>query len=194
MESVPETGMEIVVPSVMHSGTHLLRYQILQAHFKDDEDTCLFNGNSGNVMHKFHVDQWYDHRRELENFPVYAPLRHPRRIAASWMKRQGGRPRRPYTIGYLEEQLEIMQEVIDTYNPLYLHVDHPVRDIEVDLIGRSLWLPIKACWDVCKRSGSVTGLHNIPIKDCPQINKKYIDFYYETVERVAYVGQKERKG
>ena len=176
--------MEICVPSIMHSGTHVLRYQVLNAHFQDDEDTCFFNGNSKNKMHGFHVDQAYRFQSKLEGNHILSPLRHPRRIAKSFKSRERAKSRMPYTEKNLYKQFDLMMDLDELYPILYLHVDHEIRDSEVELMSWALVLPLEKNFEVCKRSGSVAGNHEVPLDECPEVPQHYIDFYYETIQRM----------
>lgn len=176
--------MEIAVPSIMHSGTHVLRYQILNAHFKDDEDTCFFNGNSKNKMHGFHVDQAHRFENYLENCKIFSPLRHPRRVAKSFKSRERRRSRMPYTQQNVYNQFDLMMMLDKKYDITYLHVDDAIRDKEVELIAWDLNLPLEKNFDVGRRSGSVAGNHDVPLDACPEVPDKYTEFYYETITRM----------
>lgn len=178
--------VEIAVPSIMHSGTHVLRYQILKAHFQeDDKDTCFFNGNSKNKMHGFHVDQAHRFESQLHNCKIFSPLRHPRRVARSFKSRERAKSRMPYIQQNVYNQFDIMSMLDKRFDIIYLHVDAPeVRDLEVELMAWELNLPLEKNFEVCRRSGSVAGNHDIPLDNCPEVPDKYINFYYETIERM----------
>lgn len=176
--------MIIVVPSIMHSGTHLLRYQILGASFKDRTDGKFFNNGSGNEMIKFHVDQIPRFRRELDSYPVFAPLRHPRRVAQSFKMRADIRARVPYTRENFDHQWRMMIDEVDKRNPIYLHVDHSVRDYEVDLLRKATNLPLEKNFEVCRKSGAICGNHDVDLDDCPEVLAEFEDFYFNTIDRM----------
>ena len=166
----------------MHSGTHLLRYQILGSFFKDDESPN-FNGNSNNKMIGFHVDQRHRFEREIEDYQIFAPMRHPRRIAKSFNSRKKLKARLPYTQKNLDKQWDILID-LDKKNPIYLHVDNDIRNKEVELISRAVEIELLPDWTACRRSGAVAGNHEVDLDDCPQAPQYQIDFYYETIERM----------
>ena len=180
--------MEICVPSIMHSGTHVIRYQILRAYFQDGDTDHFFNGPAHqpwkNTLHGFHVDQAHRYQNQLDNLPVFAPLRHPRRIAKSFKSRERAKSRMPYTEQNLYKQFDLMMAMDELYDIMYLHVDHEVRDLEVELMAWELKLPLEKNFEVCKRSGSVAGNHETPLEECPEVSQHYIDFYYETINRM----------
>lgn len=169
----------------MHSGTHLLRHVVLKAEGKNEQDLALFNGNSDNKMFTFHLTECERHKAELK-YPIFTSLRHPRRIAESFRRRAQHitKPRYPYTQEYYDIQFRELIDRIAPLDPIYLHVDHDVRDKEVQLISDAVNLPLKADWSVNKASGSVAGTHDIDLDLCPEVNSEYIDFYYSTIERM----------
>jgi hypothetical protein len=174
--------MKVVVPSVMHSGTHVLRYKILRAFFKDNEDTCLFNANSKHEMVGFHVDELYRFIEDMDS-QVIVPMRHPRRIAKSWKSRERIPARTPYCAENLYSQLEQLQD-LDKYNPMYVHIDMPeIRDKQVQELGALLGLDLHYDWVPDRESGSVAGNWDIEIEQCPEVPQKYIDWYYETARK-----------
>lgn len=177
--------MNILVTTIPHSGTHVLRYQILRAHFEDG-DECLFNGDSKNKMVKCHTDQLFRFSKEFENYPIFTSLRHPRRIAKSFEERHEkfGNRLNNYTWDNFHNHFRILIDLVDKKSPFYLHVDNDVRDKEVEVMREFLDLPIESNWEVCKRSGAVCGNHDIDIDQCPEVPQEYIDFYYETIERM----------
>lgn len=170
--------IHVTVPSVMHSGTHVVRYKILRAFFKDNED-CLFNGNSKNELTGFHVDQMYRFMDKMQGH-IVVPMRHPRRIAKSFQSRARMPARRPYNEENLYEQLTLLQEV-DKYNPMYIHIDIPeVRDKQVQAVSEALGLDLEYNWEPSRESGAVAGNHDVRIEDCPQVPQIFIQHYYKT--------------
>lgn len=176
--------MNILVTTIMHSGTHVLRYQILKAFFQDGDTDCYFNGNSGNTMVKCHVDQLYRFQKELDTYPVFTSLRHPRRIAASFRQRRAlfNNKMNNYTEESFHRQFRALIDEVAPKGPFYLHMDDDIKDKEVEVIGEFLDLPLKPNWEVSKRSGAVCGNHDIKLVDCPEVPQEYEDFYYDTIE------------
>ena len=169
----------ICVPTIMHSGSRVLRYQILKAHEKNgDEDDCLFNGNSGRKMIDFHTTETDRFTNEIANYPIFTSLRHPRRIMASFDLRASYKttPRYPYDETTYNQMFRALIDDIAPRDPIYLHVDHPVRDKEVEVIREATGLPIEADWSV--KDGHTDKL---AIGDCPPVLQEYIDFYYGTM-------------
>jgi len=177
--------MNILVTTIMHSGTHVLRYQILRAHFEDG-DECFFNGNSKNKMVKCHVDQLHRFSKEFESYPIFTSLRHPRRIAKSFEERRQkfNNNMNNYTWESFNNQFRILIDHVAKKDPFYLHVDNDVRDHEVELMKYFLGMPLEPNWDVCKRSGAVCGNHDIDLDQCPSVPLEYEDFYFNTIERM----------
>jgi hypothetical protein len=180
---VNREGIRVVVPSVMHSGTHVLRYKILRAFFKDNEDTCLFNANTKNELVWFHVDQEHRHV-ECQDSIVVIPMRHPRRIAKSWKSRERTPARRPYNEENLYSQLS-QQMDLDKYNPLYVHIDMPeIRDKQVQELSELLGLDLHYDWVPDRVSGSIAGNWDAKIEQCPEVPGVYIEWYYKTAGMV----------
>jgi hypothetical protein len=172
--------MKVIVPSVMHSGTHVVRYKILRAFFKDNEDTCLFNANTKNEMIGFHVDQAYRFQRELQEGFVVIPMRHPRRIAKSWRSRERTPARRPYNTDNLYSQLDQLIE-LHKYDPFYIHIDVPeIREQQVQELGELLNLDLFYDFVPDRESGSIAGNWNVDLDNCPEVPDKYIQHYENT--------------
>jgi hypothetical protein len=77
-----------------------------------------------------------------------------------------------------------MIDFISKYNPMYLHVDHEIRDHEVDLISNAVGVDLPHDFSVGKRSGSRFNNHEIPLEDCPQVPAEYEDFYYQAIDKM----------
>lgn len=175
--------MMICVPTIMHSGTHTLRYEILKEEgdgknkdnwnfmgsgpsARDCEVSTILGGHLNNSM----MDKWEDAFKE---FPVFTCLRHPVRIAETFR-------RRGKCIRHLNEMWMNMIEVVDKYDPFYIHVDDKqVRDAQVKLMGEILGLPLKTNWPINKDTNSITGTHDFDISDTKDVPQEFIDFYYE---------------
>jgi hypothetical protein len=154
----------ITVPSIMHSGTRLLRNVIL----KDIE----VNG-----FHTYEMDKFTGEGL------VISPLRHPRRIAKSFKDRERKGVKWPYSKENLDYQWDCMLE-IDKYNPFYVHIDHEIRDLEIDLISDKIGVKLEKNWTVSKESGAQLSNHDIDLDQCPEVPQYQVDFYFKTIERM----------
>jgi len=175
--------VEIAVPSMMHSGTHLLRFDILKAFYKmEPEGEHFFNGSSGRIMHTFHLnhDQFPPKLIDtMDQLPVFTCLRHPSRMWESYKKRSV-KDRMNYRRDKYELQWKRMIDIVSKKDPLYVHVDVPeIRDEQVRKMGEALDLPLSCDWKVNPRSGSVHGTHNYDTYE-DGIPQEFIDFYNET--------------
>ena len=169
--------MKVSVITAYHTGTHLLRYCILRAYYKPDNTLePLFNGDSGDVMHELHLDLPIDYdARKLEG-PIFSSLRHPARVAFSFLGRK-----RPMEV--FHNQWRRLIDELHPYVDAYVHVDSENRNSEVSRIGDILGLNLTCDWDLLGHSGSRLGNHNIEIDKCPQVPSEYIDFYYDTLSK-----------
>lgn len=184
--TVPEGKLEICVPTVMHSGTHILRFCILQGYYKMTPDAKhLFNGTSGNKMHVFHLnhDQFpREYIYMMDAIPVFSSLRHPYRVWQSFVKRTE-HDRINYRLDKFNIQWRRLIDIVDKYDPLYVHVDVPeIRDEQVRKMGESLDLDLSFDWKVDAKSGSVCGTHQIDVYEDKRISKEFIDFYNEKLD------------
>ena len=179
---------DICVPTIMHSGTHLLRYVVLRARGKTEPELAWYDDWEDTKygtprMRTFHLTECKDNQQYIANLQVFTSLRHPRRIRESFRRRQdvGNHARYPYNQETFDWQWREMIDNISKHDPIYLHVDDEVRDKEVALIAKAIDKPCVADWAVGKESGSVTGTHDIAIDDCPEVPQEYIDFYFDTI-------------
>lgn len=176
----------------MHSGTHLLRYVILKAYDKTTpEDEHFFNGTSGNTMVTFHLNhdnfpKEYVELMERDDIEVFCPLRHPSRMWESYRKRLHNSAEGQHKRSKFELQWKRQMDLVDKYNPYYLHVDHEIRDHEVEIMAKVLDLPLKGDWRVNAKSGSVCGTHALDTNGLPP-EYEYEAFYYETIERMKNI-------
>lgn len=172
----------IVVPTIMHSGTHVLRDNILRDRaYHSEEDSIL--GKRGNPkMLGFHLTECNRFINELEKYPVITTLRHPRRVRESFRRREEKRTRSryPYNQKYFDLQWREMIDRISKTDVLYVHIDEPeVRDQEVDALREKFNLPFHKDWKV---NNEICGTSEIPIEDCPEVDQEYIDFYYQNID------------
>jgi hypothetical protein len=182
---VPEGALEICAPTMMHSGTHILRFCILKGFYKmEPNGPHLFNGQTENKMHVFHLnhDQFpAEYISMMQSIPVFTSLRHPYRIWQSYVKRSE-RDRINYRHEKFILQWRRLIDLVAPNNPHYVHVDAPeIRDKQVEEMGESLGLELGYDWTVDAKSGSVAGTHQIDVRDDKRVPQEFIDFYYETM-------------
>jgi hypothetical protein len=183
-------GIEICVPTMMQSGTHLLRFEILRR-FHKGNPTALhyFDGETDNRSFVFHLHEpeyQYIYQSMMEQLPVFTSLRHPYRMWQSYLRRQT-KDRMNHTIDLFNLQWNRQINVTAKYNPMYVHVDNEeIRDKQVDEMGKFLNLPLKTNWPVNNHSGSVHGMHKVKIQQDKRISKEFIDFYYETMNNNSH--------
>jgi hypothetical protein len=173
----------------MHSGTNLLRYEILKEwdlqgrnkehhYFRhlflnqrvDDYDCTIAAHLVDHVM-----DKWIP---AFEEFPIYTSMRHPARVWESFKRR--GKSKESY-----DSQWRNMIDVVYKYDPFFVHIDRPdIRDSQVSEMARRLDKPLKTDWHVGKDTGSHKNTHNLEITEelLKEIPQEYIDFYYETAD------------
>jgi hypothetical protein len=156
----------IVVPTIMHSGSRILRYRVLEPFDKVE----------------FHLTECKRFRRELEERQVFTSLRHPRRIRESFKRREEKRTksRYPYNQKYFDLQWREMIDRIAKLSPYYLHVDHPAREKEIDRMEDYFNMELSRDFTFTEDSSS-SGTWDIDIEECPEVPQEYIDFYYETM-------------
>jgi len=159
----------ICVPTIMHSGTHVLRYRVLKP-FMDD-------------MVKFHLTECDRFKRELDELPIFTSLRHPRRIMESYRRRAElkRKTRYPHDRATLDWQFRELIDNISKRSPLYLHVDDECKHIEVDVMEEFLGRPLGRDFSVSLETNARCGTHDVDIDDCPEVPQEYIDFYYGTM-------------
>ena len=165
---------QICVPTMMHSGTRVLRANILKSRLYH-ADGYLFDNNE---MRNFHLTECDHYPNDLK-LPIFTTLRHPRRMMESYRIRASKRtsPRYPYNQETFDWQWRELIDRIAPLKPMYLHVDADCRDKEVDMMAEFLQLPLEHNWEVQGNCGT----ENIPLEDCPEANQEYIDFYYGTM-------------
>ena len=77
-----------------------------------------------------------------------------------------------------------MIECVAPYDPMYLHIDHPIRDKELQRISEFIGKDIETTWPIGSSSGCFMGNHDASIETDPRISQEFIDFYYETIQNV----------
>lgn len=156
----------VCTPTIMHSGSRILRYRVLE----DIEKI------------EFHLTECDRFKNELGNYKLFTSLRHPRRVRESFRRREALKrhPRYPYNQEWFDIQWRQMLDNVSKHKPFYLHVDHECRDKEVDKMEEWIGKPLGRKWEFIEDSSSA-GTHDIDIEDCPEVPQEYIDFYYETM-------------
>jgi hypothetical protein len=102
-----------LVLSVEHSGTRFVKNHLLRGHERS----------------YYHLRPHYQDflRTVVEKYQfVFVPLRHPLEIARSWSKRG-------MSLEMLAERFDCLSEFFDSYDPLWIPVDSPIRDHFVEI-------------------------------------------------------------
>lgn len=161
-----QRNRRIVCPTIMHSGSRILRYRVLE-----DFDKL-----------EFHLTECKRFKDELNIFQIFTSLRHPARIRESFARREALRrkSRYPYNQEYFDLQWREMIDNISKRDPFYLHVDDDCRDAEVGLMEDYFKKELPRNWEFVEDT-STAGTHDLPIEDCPEVPQEYIDFYYSTM-------------
>ncbi len=165
--------MLIIVPTIYHTGTHLLIHHVFPRSFAHRRK------NGGHYLRHFHLERTFD-QMDIGGDFRFSTLRHPRRVAESWVRRQYRCPQRT-----MEEFNYEWGHMINFYSPhidAYLHPDHENRDDDVARMASLTGLDLSCDWPLNKRSGSKHATHDIDINECPEVPQEFIDFYYETVQ------------
>ena len=116
----------ILVPTVMHSGSHVVRSFFDGWCFGSPESLEYDMENTAKEMK--HMIFCHVHEEGMESikpllgeYPVFIPMRHPARIYESWVRREEN-------LEELGRQLDVMIDTIDKYDPVYLLIDSEKRD------------------------------------------------------------------
>ena len=176
---------DICVPTMMHSGTHILRFCIMKGYHRGSpQKEYFFNGESGRKMNVFHLNPEpfpQEYEEMMAELPVFTSMRHPYRMWESYKKRSE-KDRRNYRHDVFLRQWDRLIKIVSKYDPLYVHVDAPeVRDLQVQRMAEKTGLPLKYDWGVNTWSGSVHGNHAIDVREDKKVPQEFIDFYYETM-------------
>lgn len=134
--------MFVFIATVHHTGTQFTEKLFKDAGYGPTDKTNGLNGQ--NDYHRAHID--YPVQTELKDwlergFPLVVPLRHPLAVAKSWKAR-----RKP--IEQLIRQYELLETLVDPYQPLYLPIDHPERDRYFTNLRLKVDLRLKTDWAV----------------------------------------------
>lgn len=177
--------MKVIAPTIMHTGSHLLWYQVLRLQYQACDQDYLFGPETGNELVMTHIDgrstclPEFPTEKDLEEHLVFSTLRHPRRVAASFER--ACRERESYDI-----QWAYMINRLYPYVDQFLVIDDPtIRDFQVGEIARLTGLPIKmGSWKPNPHQGGARrGTWKLSVDECPQTRKKFQSFYDMIVER-----------
>ena len=156
----------IFIPSIRHSGTHVLFDGIL-----DRKKNC-------GPTRKWQIKHAHpDVAGDVVYYPadvVVSPLRHPARIAASWSRYD--KIGQHYRVNDFQDHVD---RFIKYYHPVvthYIHVDDPdIRDRQVEELGDALGLHLVGRFD--RAYASVHKTINIDLAQCPVVPDEFIEFY-----------------
>lgn len=176
----------------MHSGTHILRYDI----FKDfqelgmeyDDETDYIIGSHFTDFAHGHINEWIN---KVDY--VVVPMRHPARILQSFKKRG----RRIHPSEPMPNPLEVpgtdfhsQWENLKYYHGIkkihYIHIDDfDNRDAQVQKLGKLIDRELKPEWPLeeGKKSNSVHGTHALEVTQEleDQVPQWVLDFYYNEI-------------
>ena len=162
--------MLLYVPTVMHSGTHLAMNIV---GYKEHWYGKPARHNNREII-QAHTDTPVGDTRIQEAQLVVSCLRHPRRVAESFIRR--GKLRSDFL-----NQWCALQYDYSPYIHAYVGVDHPRRDVHAIRIQELIGLSPIFSWDVSSVSGSVHNTHDTPFDECPSVPQEFIDFYYQVL-------------
>ena len=172
--------MILGVPSIMHSGTHLLRYEILKPfadypHHPVIEGVHYHRGGHPITAMKTQVEGWMS----SSDF-IVSPMRHPARILQSFISRKRPINYDIYEGSDYESQWRNFIEFYNKYDISLIHIDDEEnRDEQVINFSNKIGIYLTPNWPVTKRTGCFQGNHNLELTD-ELINKVpswIMDFY-----------------
>ena len=172
--------MKILIPTVPHSGTHLIHDMFVQAGF---ESAPIQNRHTGNTVTTTHIDR--DERLSrvlsmMNEYQAVTPIRHPYLVEESWRRREQPLDRLYATY----RRLPALHEA----GALIVPVDSPERDKYIKRINKSLGINLKPDWKTV-----VNGYHNThnmtykDVKPSDEIKKLtqelsfFLSNYYEDI-------------
>ena len=134
--------MFVFVASVHHTGTQFTQKLFVDLDYEVTDKLPGETENNGNYFHRCHISD--SCRTELNEWlhrgvPLIVPLRHPLAVMRSWLAR--GK-----SVEEMCRQFELLFELVDPHQPLYLPLDSPLRDkyftnlrLKVDLSLNTDW-------------------------------------------------------
>ena len=173
--------------SVMHSGTHVLeQVSGVGQTWKQDRPVRMRHYSSvQNKQYRIHTASPVDEDLLRQADFVLGALRHPRRIAEAFRRREAALPlkkKERVTFDNFVGQYERLIKEYDPWIEQYLVVDHPVRALQVKKINALLGHDAQFDWAVTTKSGSRHGTHDIALEVCPKVPQHFIDFYHQKIQ------------
>ena len=162
---------KIMTPTIMHSGSRILRDRILP----DFEKI------------QFHLTECKHYESQFGNYHIFTSLRHPARIWESFKRRAAKRtsPRYPYNQETYDWQ---WREMIDRISKLdkvhYLTVDgdDDLRNKQIDEFEDVLKVKLSRDFTV-EPNPNFCGTWDTKVADLDPVNQEYVDFYYSIADR-----------
>lgn len=189
--------MLICTPSVMHSGTHLLRHFILKDFrmlgTKQIEGVLYQTGGHFINSALPNLLSWFDKRDQ--EYPLICPMRHPARIRASFLARgrqliydpENKRNSYPNEGSDYESQWKNLIATNEKYPIYFIHVDDiENRDKQVRELGKILDMFLTCDWPINDLSNAKKGTHTLEIT--PELEEQvptWIMEYYNEITRVV---------
>ena len=138
--------MFVFIASVHHTGTQFTEKIFLDAGYGPTDKPEKGGRPENNDYHRAHIAPSV--QTELKDwlergFPLVVPIRHPVAVAKSWLAR-----RKP--LEQMLEQFELLQSLVDPYQPLYLPLDSPHRDRYFTNLRLKVDLKLNTDWAVHK--------------------------------------------
>ena len=134
--------MKILIPTVPHSGTHLIHDMFVQAGF---ESSPIQNKHVGNTVTTTHIDRDERLNRVLSMMNEYqavTPIRHPYLVEESWRRRE--QPLEP-----LYATLRRLPKLYEA-GALITPIDSPQRDKYIDWVNKTLNINLKPDWETVR--------------------------------------------
>jgi len=143
-------GVILVIPSVMHTGTHLLLDIFKNWNKISPIPDSMFYPPMDNKDHiiQFHLIDGHSTFYEIaETYHQVIPMRHPVRVLESMRRRQK-------TLADLEEQFANLIRVHE-WAPMYIHVDSKDRDKHVQAVAKLINRPLSTDWPNLSHKGTI---------------------------------------
>ena len=188
--------MLLITPSIMHSGTHLLKQNILKDFKYWPYDERLDGDFQAGVHYVTHVNERQEDWMSRGDH-IVSPMRHPARILASFQSRN-----RPITMEDTKERIKHLEPhmfsmgmkegadyesqwknlayFMDRYDINFIHIDADDRDEQVEKFGKKIGRDLHCDWPVDNNSGARCGNHDKPIEECPQPPEWVMEIYRGT--------------
>ena len=147
--------MQVFVASVHHTGTQFTQKLFTDLDYEITDKTPKEAGNSRNYFHRCHISDSVMTELKLWlqlGIPIIVPLRHPPVVAESWLAR--AKP-----MAEMLRQWQILIDVVDLYEPLYLPLDSPNRDSYFTNLRLKTDLKLKTDWAVTAHDGELKPLY-----------------------------------